>query len=239
MLDVTDLLLFGIVFVAALLQTTSGFGFALLAMPLAALVIGVKPAAPLVALVGFTLYAVNLIRYRRGFDRRVALPLAVAMALGVPLGVWSLGNLDEQIVKSVLAVVLIAYALYGAWRPQTAPLRSSLWAYPAGFLAGVLGGAFNTPGPPVIVYGNLKQWPRDLFRSTLQALFLFSSSLVIASHAVAGNLTRATWLSYLLLVPALLLGVWAGAWMDRHISNQHFRILVLALIFATGVLLLI
>ena len=51
MLDVTDLLLFGIVFVAALLQTTSGFGFALLAMPLAALVIGVKPAAPLVALI--------------------------------------------------------------------------------------------------------------------------------------------------------------------------------------------
>jgi hypothetical protein len=103
----------------------------------------------------------------------------------------------------------------------------------------VLGGAFNTPGPPVIVYGNLKQWPRDLFRSTLQALFLFSSSLVIASHAVAGNLTRAVLTTYLLLVPALLLGVWAGAWVDRHISNQHFRILVLALIFATGVLLLI
>jgi uncharacterized membrane protein YfcA len=192
-----------------------------------------------VALVGFTLYALNLVRYRHGLDWRVLLPLAVAAALGVPLGVWALGNLDEDLVKRVLGVVLIAYALYGAWRPQTAPLRASLWAFPAGFLAGVLGGAFNTPGPPVIVYGNLKQWPRGLFRSTLQALFLFSSSLVIVSHAVAGNLTRATWLSYLLLVPALLLGVWAGAWVDRHISNRHFRILVLALIFATGVLLLI
>lgn len=239
MLEVTNLLLFGIVFLAALLQTTSGFGFALLAMPLVALVIGVKAAAPLVALVGFTLYAVNLLRYRRGFDRRVVLPLALAAALGVPLGVWALDNLDENLVKRALGVMLIAYALYGAWRPQTAPLRSSLWAWPAGFLAGVLGGAFNTPGPPVIVYGNLKQWPRDLFRSTLQALFLFSSSLVIASHGMTGHLTRATWRNYLLLVPALLLGVWAGAWVDRHISNQHFRILVLALIFATGVLLLI
>jgi uncharacterized protein len=95
----TDLLLFSIIFLAALLQTTSGFGFALLAMPLVALVIGVKAAAPLVALVGFTLYAVNLVRYRRGFDRRVVLPLAVAVALGVPLGVWALGNLDEDLVK--------------------------------------------------------------------------------------------------------------------------------------------
>lgn len=235
----TGLLLFAIVLLAALLQTTSGFGFALLAMPLVALVIGVKEAAPLVALVGWTLYAVNLVRYRRGLDWRVLLPLAVAAALGVPLGVWALSNLNEDIVKSALGVSLIAYALYSLWRPQTEPLRSELWAYPAGFLAGILGGAFNTPGPPVIVYGNLRQWPRDLFRSTLQALFLFSSSLVIVSHIAAGNLTFATIPTYLLLIPALLLGVWAGSAIDRRISNERFRGLVLALIFATGALMLV
>lgn len=237
--DVTTLLLLAIVFIAALLQTTSGFGFALMAMPLVALVIGVKAAAPLVALTGITLYAVNLARYRRGFDGRVVLPLAVAAALGVPLGVWALSSLDEDLIKRVLGVILIAYALYGVWKPHATPLRSNLWAYPVGFLAGLLGGAFNTAGPPVIIYGNLKQWPRDLFRSTLQALFLFSGSLVIAAHAAAGNLTNAVLTTYLLLVPALLLGVWSGAWVDRHISNQHFRVLVQILIFATGLLLLI
>jgi len=237
--SMTNALLFAIVLLAALLQTISGFGFALLAMPLVALVIGVKEAAPLVALVGFTLYAVNLTRYRRGFDWRVLPPLAAAAALGTPVGVWALNYLDETLIKSALGVILIAYALYSLWRPQTAPLRSTLWAWPAGFLAGVLGGAFNTPGPPVIIYGNLRQWPRDLFRSTLQALFLFSSSLVILSHVAAGNLTTATIPTYLLLVPALLLGVWAGAAIDRRISNERFRLLVLALIFATGVLLLV
>jgi uncharacterized membrane protein YfcA len=77
-----EILLIAIVFLAALLQTTSGFGFALLAMPLVVLVIGVKAAAPLVALVGFTLYAVNLVRYRRSVERRVVLPLAVAASWG-------------------------------------------------------------------------------------------------------------------------------------------------------------
>lgn len=235
----TNLLLFSIIFLAALLQTTSGFGFALLAMPLVALVIGVKAAAPLVAVVGFSLYSVNLIRYRRSFQRRIVLPLAVAAALGVPLGVWALSNLDEELVKSVLGVVLIAYALYGAWKPRTAPLRSELWAYPAGFLAGCLGGAFNTPGPPVIIYGNLKQWPRDLFRSTLQALFLFSSSLVIVSHVAAGNLTRALLPTYLPLVPALLLGVWVGSLVDRRLNQQRFHTLVIVLLVVTGVLLLV
>jgi uncharacterized membrane protein YfcA len=235
----TNAFLVAIVFLAALLQTTSGFGFALLAMPLVSLVIGVKAAAPLVAVVGFTLYAINLLRYRRGFDLRTAAPLAAAAALGVPVGVWALASLDERLVKAVLGVVLIAYAAYALLKPQTRPLASNLWAYPAGFLAGCLGGAFNTPGPPVIVYGNLKLWPRELFRSTLQALFLVSSSLAIAAHAVAGNLTRALAETYLLLAPALLLGVWAGARVDRRLSGERFRLLVIALILATGVLLLL
>lgn len=235
----TNVLLVAIVFLAALLQTTSGFGFALMAMPLFSLVIGVRAAAPLVAVVGFTLYAVNLVRYRRGFDWRVAAPLAVAAALGVPLGTWALNNLDERLIKSVLGVILIGYALYSLWQPQTASLRSDLWAYPAGFLAGCLGGAFNTPGPPVVVYGNLAQWPRDLFRSTLQALFLFSGSLVVLSHAVAGNLSRSVGLTYILLLPALLLGVLTGSWLDRRLDDERFRKLVIVLILATGVLLLV
>jgi hypothetical protein len=235
----TNVLLLIIVFLAAFLQTTSGFGFALMAMPLVSLVIGVKAAAPLVAVVGFTLYAVNLLRYRRSFDWRVAAPLSLAAALGIPLGVWMLSSLDEDLVKAALGVVLIGYALYALWRPQAAPLRSDLWAYPAGFLAGCLGGAFNTPGPPVIVYGNLKQWPRNLFRSTLQALFLVSSSLVIVSHAVAGNLTRSLLSTYLLLAPALLLGVFAGSRADRRLNGERFRTLVVGLILATGVLLLV
>lgn len=46
----TNFFLLIIVFLAAFLQTTSGFGFVLMAMPLVALVIGVKAAAPLVLL---------------------------------------------------------------------------------------------------------------------------------------------------------------------------------------------
>lgn len=235
----TVVLLIAIVFFTALLQTISGFGFALLAMPLFALVIGVKAAAPLVALTGFTLYAVNLLRYRRGFDLREVLPLALAAAAGIPVGVWALDKLDEQLIKRVLGLVLIGYALYVLWRPQTAPLRSRLWAYPVGFLAGCLGGAFNTPGPPVVVYGELKRWPRDLFRSTLQALFIFTSSLVIASHIAAGNLAHAALLTYAALVPALLLGVWCGARVDRRLNSARFRLLVLIMIFVTGVLMLV
>ena len=114
-------LLLGIIFLSALLQTTSGFGFALMAMPLISLVVGVKPAAPLVALTGFTLYAVNLVRYRRGFNLREVAPLAVAAALGVPIGVWALSSLNERLIEVVLGVILIGYAAYMLLKPQSVP----------------------------------------------------------------------------------------------------------------------
>lgn len=59
----TLILIAAVVFLAAFLQTLSGFGFALMVMPLITIAIGLRTAAPLVALTGLTLYAVNLARY--------------------------------------------------------------------------------------------------------------------------------------------------------------------------------
>lgn len=231
----TGVFLLVVVFCAALLQTTTGFGFALLVMPLATLLLGVRTAAPLVALAGLTLYIVNLFRYRQAINRSTVLRLAIPAALGVPIGVWALGNLDEKLIQAVLGVVLVAYALYALLRPQAPPLRSGGWIYPVGFASGCLGGAFNTPGPPIIVYGSLQRWPRDEFRSVLQALFLFNSTLVIITHLAAGNITASILQSWLLAVPALLLGVLAGSRLDRRLNNERFRTIVVVMILALGV----
>jgi uncharacterized protein len=64
----TTLLIVAIVFVAAILQSLSGFGFAVLVMPLITLVLDLHTAAPLVALAGLTAYAINLVRFRRAIS---------------------------------------------------------------------------------------------------------------------------------------------------------------------------
>jgi uncharacterized membrane protein YfcA len=232
-------LLVTIVFIAAALQTASGFGFALLVMPLLTLILGVRTAAPLVALAGLTLYAINLYRYRRAINLREVARLALAAAFGVPVGIWLLGNLDQRWVEAFLGGLLVTYAVYGLWSPRLPALESSWWSLPAGFLAGCLGGAYNTPGPPVIVYGNLRRMPRDGFRSMLQALFLFSGSLVVIGHALAGNLTAPILRAYALTVPALLLGILVGSFLDRRLSGSQFRTLVTAMIGVLGLSLLL
>lgn len=235
----TFLLLAFIVYFAALMQTLSGFGFALLVMPLLTLVMGLGTAVPLVSLIAVTLYAVNLARYRRSINLGELKRLALAAALGVPVGLWLVASVPETAVKFLLGLLLITYALYAFINPTLAFVVPTGWGYGVGFLSGCLGGAYNVPGPPVIVYGSLRQWPRDEFRAVLQALFLLQGMLVVFGHGVLGHLTTAVFTFYLAAIPALFLGIFTAARLDAKINKAQFRKLVTGLILVLGVSLII
>ncbi|MBN1138537.1 MAG: sulfite exporter TauE/SafE family protein [Anaerolineae bacterium] len=236
-----------VAFAAAVLQSLTGFGFALIVMPLVTLVIDLKTAAPLIALAGLTAYTVNLIRFRRAVDIGEVARLGVASALGVAVGIWALVRVDELAINRAIGMILVAYAAYALLRPvagrrlaMAAPCRlSPWWAYPAGFLAGCLGGAYNTPGPPVIVYGSLRQWPKDEYRAILQTLFFINGILIVGSHLLVGHIIPRVWTLYAWTAPALLLGLWTGARLDRRVDQERFRILVTAMILVLGASLLL
>ncbi len=234
-----ELLIIAVIFLAALIQTISGFGFALIVMPMLVLTLGIQIAAPLVALTGCMLYAVNLARHHQSVNVREVARLAAAAALGIPIGVWAIQSIDGHIVQRALGLLLVAYALYSIIKPHSQTVISTNWSYPAGFLAGCLGGAYNTAGPPVIVYGDSQRWARNEFRSVLQALFLFNALFVIAAHFAAGHMTPGIGRYFLFAAPALLVGILAGTLIDRRLSTQHFRTVVNVMILVLGFSLLI
>lgn len=228
-----------IVLCAAVLQSLTGFGFALVVMPLVTLVLDLKTAAPLIALAGLTAYTANFIRFHRAVDLKEVARLGMASALGIPAGMWALACADELAINRAMGAILIAYAAYALLRPAATRRLPAWWAYPAGFLAGCLGGAYNTPGPPVVVYGSLRQWPKDEYRAILQTLFFINGVLIVSSHLFAGHMVAQVWTLYAWAAPALLLGLWTGARLDRHVDQERFRTLVTAMILILGVSLLL
>jgi uncharacterized membrane protein YfcA len=226
-----------VVLAAAFAQSLTGFGFALIVMPLVTMLLGVRTAAPVVALAGVTVYAINLARYRRAINVPEVLRLAVASAVGVPLGIWVLSNADEDLVMRILGLILVAYVAYSLLRPGTQRPLARGWVYPAGFLAGCLGGAYNTPGPPVVVYGSMRKLPRDEFRAVLQTLFFINGVLVVTSHALAQHLTREVLVYYLCAVPGLALGILVGSVVDPRMNHDQFRRIVTVMILVLGLAL--
>lgn len=228
-----------VVFVAAAVQGIMGFGGALVAMPLLVSLVGVQTATPAFAIIGTLATLLNTIRWRSYVTLRDLMPLVIPAALGVPIGVLVLTRVDAHVVTRLLGGVLVLYAVYNLLGRGLPPLRNRAWAIAAGFSSGILSGAFNTGGPPVIVFADASGWTADRFRANLQTYFMLTSVFLLASHALTGNFTTTVYHTALIGVPALLVGQFVGVRLCRYINPARFRRLVLVLLLALGLQLLI
>lgn len=223
-----------IVCLAVFTQSLTGFGSALVAMAFLPGLLGVQVAAPLVAVLSLTLETVLLIRYRGALHMDAIWRLVLASLPGIPLGILALRGVDERLILTILGLVLAGYALYALANIRLPELKTPAWAYGFGFLAGALGGAYNTSGPPVVIYANFKRWPPAEFKSNLQAFFITNSVLVVSGHALSGNYTPEVLSLYAAVLPGLALGVLLGISLDRWINPEFFRKIVLVLTLLMG-----
>jgi len=232
-----DLNSFGIIlaiFLAIFTQSLTGFGTGLVSMALLPALVGIRESAPLVALTAGTLELALVIRYRDTLNVQSVWRLLITALVGIPIGIVALRNLDERIGLTLLGIVLVAYPLYALFSLRVPKLEGRPWPYIFGFVAGLLGGAYNTSGPPVIIYGNSRRWAPAEFKANLQGFFLLNDALVITSHALNGNLTSWVWQNYLMTIPGIVLGMVAGLALSRFINPATFCKIVLVLLIILG-----
>ena len=230
----------GIIFVAALVRSALGFGDAVVAMPLLAMVIGLKTATPLVAFMGPTISLLILMKGWTAGDMKAAARLIAASLLGIPLGVYGLARLPEEPLKIALGALILLYGIFGLARPGARIRNEKAWLpWLVGWTAGVLGGAYNTNGPPVVAYGMLKGWPPEGFRATLQGYFLPTGLMILAGHGIAGLWTGEVVKIYLYSLPAIGLGVVLGGLVNRKLTHDLFAKLVYGFLILMGGILLV
>ena len=227
-----------IMLVGVFTQSVSGFGVALVAMPLLSPMLGLKQAAPLMAMVSGTLQIVLLVHFRRLIRISAVWRLCAASALAIPVGIYGLERLDESITLGVLGAVILTYALYALAAPRLPKMEHPAWAYGAGLLAGLLGGAYNTNGPPVVIYGTCRNWTPDQFKCNLQGFFLFSTTLILVGRALCGHVTGPVFQHYLAALPAVAAGTALGLYLARFINPERFKKLILGLLVVLGLRLL-
>ncbi len=234
----TELLVLLVVFFAIFTQSIAGFGLGLISMPLLTQLLGIRIAAPLVALIAITAEILLLIRYRDDLNFHAVWRLSLASAIAAPLGVIALRDIDSDFILRALGVIVVAYSIYGLSEFRLPEIAHPRWGYGFGFLSGLLSGAYNLAGPPVVIYGNCRRWKPREFKSNLQGFFMLNSFIVIATHALSQHYTRSVLSHYLLAVPAVLLGIGVGLALDKQINPIAFRKIVLLLLIVLGLTLI-
>jgi uncharacterized membrane protein YfcA len=228
-----------IVFLSTLVRSAFGFGNAMIAMPLLALVIPIEVAAPLVAFVSTIIAGLVVASDWRHIHLTSAGWLAAFCLAGTPLGILFLRLADEHALKATLAIIILGFSVYSLARPRPPQLKDDRSAWLFGLCSGVLGGAYNVNGPPLVIYGTLRRWPAERFRATLQGFFLPVSLFTFCAQGVAGLWTPPVlWYSAASL-PVVILAVYLGRIANRLLPDERFQTVVHALLVLTAVLLLL
>jgi uncharacterized membrane protein YfcA len=240
--------LLAVLLVAGFTQGATGFGFGLLAMCVLPLLMDVTEAVPLVSVFGLVVCLFILWRYRRHADPRKFLPVLAGEVVGTPFGVLFLTTVDSRIVTGVLGVILVIYGTLSliaerrrpvGMQASPKPALSRRWGPVAGLLGGLIGGAFNTGGPPVIVYALARRWSPSAFKANLQVVFVFNTIIQLCMFTASGLLTLETLRLNAIGLPVLLAGLAAGVILSRRMDAVWFRRVVLALLVVFGIAFLV
>ena len=223
-----------------MVRSTFGFGESLIAVPLLALYLPIEIAVPVSVLASVVVAGVVVVHDWDKIHIRSAGWLVFFAALGIPLGLWLLTSADQRWVKGALAVVLIAFSVYSLIGKRiTNSAGSKRWLFFCGILSGVLGGAYGLNGPPLVVYGAMRNWSAQHFRATLQGYFLPASLMGIIGYWLNGLWVMRVTVLFLWSLPAILLAIFLGRAINRRMEGiTFFRYVYIGLI-GIGVILLL
>ena len=243
-MDLSDFVaLAAVTLLGSLVQAAFGFGFAILAAPLFLVVMDSAGAVPTLAVLNLAVSVAVAAYTWRQAPRQLLLRLCAGSLVGFPIGLALFRIADVAQLKVATGTVIMAFALWlfvrelGV-RPRSkegARVETSIgWALSMGALSGAMGAALAMPGPVAMLYLAAVRLSKDQSRALSLAFFSFVYGAVCLLHALNASLSAQHVALAAKLMLAVLLGAAAGHRLARHISEDRFRVLILAILFVAG-----
>ena len=228
-------------FAGSVIFGVTGFGAALVTVPLATHFVPLPFALALFVLMDLA----NA--FRIGFEnprnavRREWTRMIPTILAGTVAGLTLLVSLPRGAATFALGTFVLAFALYSLARHPGAERRlPSGWAYVAGFAGGVTSTLFGAGGPPYAMYLSHRGLTKEQFRATLGLATLTSISIRTVAFLAIGFLRDPkVWVCAAFVVPSGLAGIWAAGHLFRRISRETLMRAVAFLLLASGASLII
>ncbi len=230
-----------IIFMAFFIRSLTGFGSAMVSIPLLAFLFDLKFAVPLEALLEVGLSILLMNKVYKSIHKKIIIPLIIGTIIGSLFGAYILFSFANIFLKKALGVTIILFALHlliGKTHSIVKPLSSG-WGVFAGTMGGVLGGLFGMSGPAFVIYLTQNVKKKDVLRASLIGLFAIDYSWRVGVYAATGLLTMETLKYALLLTPALVMGTISGHKVHFQISDERFIQIVAVILAVSGIFLLV
>jgi uncharacterized membrane protein YfcA len=222
--------------VAGCARGFSGFGGALIFVPVASSVVGPKLAVPLLLIVDIVLTPGLIPKAWRNADRPNVGVMVVGATLGIPIGTYLLTHVDGIAIRWAIVGIVVALLalLMSGWRYRGRPHIGLTAA--VGLTSGLFSGAAQVGGPPVVAYWLGGVFTPQAVRANIVLYFAISSVLSTASYLIAGLITWESVQLSLVVGPTFALGLFAGARLFTRTNETAFRRICYSLIAAAAII---
>lgn len=227
-----------VIFAAYFIRGMTGFGSALVAVPLLVLVLPLKLAVPVIVLLDYLASLSHGVRHFQHIEWRDLLPMIPSTLLGILIALFLLENVQPGLLTDGLGIFIICYAVYSLL-PLPALRGSRLWAVPLGVLAGLVGTVFGAGGPFSVIYLELRDLGKSAFRGTIAALLFIDGGMRLVGFTASGFYHRDNLILVLLALPIMAVGLYAGGHIHTSLSRQSFLRLVAVVLIGSGCSLLL
>ncbi|MBS0210920.1 MAG: sulfite exporter TauE/SafE family protein [Planctomycetes bacterium] len=220
---------------AGLVQGLTGFGFGMVAMGLLPLVIELEQAQAIITLTNLIVCVLMVGVKFSDVEWRGARRLLIAALVGVPFGYAFVEQLPYVWATRLLGVALCSMVLF-----DSLIARRMRWRLPplvgwfCGLGGGLLGGAFNIGGPPIVAYVYSQPWTKQQQVATLSMVFLSSGLMRFALVTAHGELTASVWQAVAWSALPLLIATYVGHRLLDFVSQPVLRGGVYTGIFVLG-----
>lgn len=225
--------------VAYVVRGITGFGSALVAVPLLALILPLRVVVPTIVLLDYLASLSHGVHHRKAVRWAEVASILPPALLGLATALYIFQKADAELLRQALGVFVLGYALYSLLVPQGTGLGSRLWAGPLGFFAGLIGTLFGTGGPFTVIYLGLRGLTKNHFRGTIAVIFLLDGGSRVLGYIGSGFYgSHNLWLIAAGL-PIMAAALFAGGHIHTRITPQGFKRAVAFVLIGSGLALLL
>jgi len=221
-----------VAFVSGTARGFSGFGSALIFMPLASSIAGPRLVAALLLIIDFVAAAPLLPNAWKQADRKATAVMVAGALVGVPIGTYFLSRLEPVTTRWIISAFVFALLmlLISGWRYRGKDHAAI--SVGIGGLSGFCSGLAQTGGPPIVGYWLGRPLASKIARANILLFFGASDFFSVVSYALTGLITMDAIKFAFVVGPVYGIGVWFGASLFGRASEKVFRAICYILIAA-------
>ncbi|WP_309080496.1 sulfite exporter TauE/SafE family protein [Zhihengliuella sp.] len=242
-MDVTMLLMvLGLVVLGAVAQRVAGLGFAMLVSPFLVLLLGPHVGVFMINVCGVVSSALIMPRVWRDIDWSMFRWLTVSSIAGSVPGVIAAALMDSGPLSIFVGgIVLIALILSLSLSRAHVVVTGKAPRAVAGFASGMTNAMAGVGGPAVSAYAVLTRWPQRAFAATLQPFFTCMGAVAVITKLIVdpSQAPLLDWWMWALIVVAIVIGIFGGERLQRHVSDRSARIFVITIAFIGAIMALV